>query len=60
MTVKELSEYLKLDKMTIYKMLKEETIPASRIGHQWSSSKIPVMSRLAIMGPSSFIVTHVI
>ena len=35
MTLKELSEYLKLDSMTIYKMLKEESIPASRIGHQW-------------------------
>lgn len=35
MTVKELSEYLRLDRMTIYKMLKEGTIPASRIGHQW-------------------------
>ena len=34
MTVKELSEYLRVDKMTIYKMLKEEKIPASRIGHQ--------------------------
>ena len=35
MTVRELSEYLKLDRMTIYKMLKERTVPASRIGHQW-------------------------
>ena len=35
MTVKELSDYLKVDRMTIYKMFKEETIPASRIGHQW-------------------------
>lgn len=35
MTVKELSEYLRLDRMTIYKMLKEASIPASRIGHQW-------------------------
>lgn len=35
MTVKELSDYLRLDRMTIYKMLKERTIPASRIGHQW-------------------------
>ncbi len=35
MTVNELSEYLKLDRMTIYKMLKEEKIPASRKGHQW-------------------------
>lgn len=35
MTVAELSEYLKLDRMTIYKMLREKRIPASRIGHQW-------------------------
>ena len=35
LTVKELSEYLKLDRMTIYKMLKEGNLPASRIGHQW-------------------------
>ncbi len=35
LTVKELSEYLKLDRMTIYKMLKKGEIPASRIGHQW-------------------------
>lgn len=35
MTVRELSDYLRLDRMTIYKMLKEGGIPASRIGHQW-------------------------
>ena len=35
MTVKELSDYLRLDRMTIYKMPKEGSIPASRIGHQW-------------------------
>ena len=35
MTVKELSDYLRLDRMTIYKMLKEGSLPASRIGHQW-------------------------
>ncbi len=35
MTVKELSDYLRLDRMTIYKMLKEGDIPAFRIGHQW-------------------------
>lgn len=35
MTVKELSDYLRLDRMTIYKMLKEHAIPAARIGHQW-------------------------
>ena len=35
MTVAELSKYLKLDKMTIYKMVKEKRMPASRIGYQW-------------------------
>jgi len=35
MTVRELAEYIKLDRMTIYKMLKEQSIPASKIGHQW-------------------------
>lgn len=35
MTVKELADYLRLDRMTIYKMLKLNELPASRIGHQW-------------------------
>ena len=35
MTVAELSQYLKLDKITIYKMVKEKRMPAVRIGHQW-------------------------
>ena len=35
MTVKQLTAYLQLDRMTIYKMLKEGFPPAMRIGHQW-------------------------
>ena len=35
MTTKELSEYLQLDPMTIYKLLKSGDIPANRVGHQW-------------------------
>lgn len=35
MTTKELSEYLQLDRMTIYKLLKAGDIPANRVGHQW-------------------------
>ena len=34
MTTKELSEYLQLDRMTIYKLLKAGDIPANRVGHQ--------------------------
>lgn len=35
MTVNELATYLKLDRMTIYKMLREKSIPGIRLGHQW-------------------------
>ena len=35
MTTKALSEYLQLDRMTIYKLLKSGDIPANRVGHQW-------------------------
>ena len=35
MTTKELAEYLQLDRMTIYKLLKSGDIPANRVGHQW-------------------------
>jgi len=35
LTTKELSEYLQLDRMTIYKLLKSGDIPANRVGHQW-------------------------
>ena len=35
MTTKELSQYLQLDRMTIYKLLKSGDIPANRVGHQW-------------------------
>ena len=35
MTTKDLSEYLQLDRMTIYKLLKSGDIPANRVGHQW-------------------------
>ena len=34
MTTKELAEYLQLDRMTIYKLLKSGDIPANRVGHQ--------------------------
>ncbi len=49
MTVNELSEYLKLDRMTIYKMLREGTIGASRIGHQWRFFKQDVDEWLRAM-----------
>lgn len=55
MTVKELSDYLRLDRMTIYKMLKEGVLPASRIGHQWRffRADIDKWIRSKRVGPST-------
>ena len=54
MTVRELSEYLKLDRMTIYKMLKEGNLPAARIGRQWRffRSDIDAWIRSQSTGPN--------
>lgn len=35
MTVEELGQYLRFTKKTIYKLLKQESIPALRIGNKW-------------------------
>ena len=35
MTVKEVAEYLKVHKRTIYRLLRQGDIPAAQIGHQW-------------------------
>ena len=42
MNVKELADYLRLDRMTIYKMLKLGELPASRIGHQWRFFRVDI------------------
>ena len=55
MTVQDLSDYLKIERMTIYKMLKEGTIPAMRIGHQWRffREEIDNWLRSNMVGPGS-------
>lgn len=39
MTVKELEQYLRFTKKTIYKLLREGTIPAVKIGSKWRFDK---------------------
>lgn len=39
MTVKELARYLKINEKTIYKLLKNGNIPASKIGGTWRFKK---------------------
>ena len=53
MNVKDLSDYLRLDRMTIYKMLKEGFPPAMRIGHQWRffPSDVDAWLRSKLVGP---------
>jgi excisionase family DNA binding protein len=38
LTVAELSEYLRVHKTTIYRMLKEQKLPGFRIGSDWRFS----------------------
>lgn len=39
MTARQLSEYLQLNEMTIYKLAREGKIPATRIGRSWRFRK---------------------
>lgn len=47
-TIEELSEYLKISKETIYKMLqkKDSSIPSFKIGNQWRFQKSKIDSWL--------------
>ena len=39
MTIGELAKYLRLHTSTVYRMVRLEQIPASKIGHQWRFRK---------------------
>lgn len=39
LTVDEISEYLRIPKSTIYKLVREGKIPAQKIGRHWRFSK---------------------
>ena len=39
MTVKQVSEYLQMNRMTIYKMARKGDIPALKIGSEWRFKK---------------------
>jgi excisionase family DNA binding protein len=44
MTIKEVADYLRLSKVTVYKMTREGKIPASKIGKQWRYNKTEIDS----------------
>jgi len=44
MTIKEVANYLRLSKVTVYKMTRQGMIPASKIGKQWRYSKSEIDS----------------
>ncbi len=35
LTIEEVSKYLKISRFTVYRMIKEKSIPATRLGGQW-------------------------
>ena len=42
LTLKELSDYLKIPESTIYKLVREGKIPAHKIGRQWRFRKLVI------------------
>jgi len=44
MTIKEAANYLRLSKVTVYKMTRQGKIPASKIGRQWRYNKAEIDS----------------
>ena len=42
LTLKELSDYLKIPESTIYKLVREGKIPAHKIGRQWRFRKVVI------------------
>lgn len=42
MTLEELAEYLRFNKRTIYRLLKEEGVPAIKIGNKWRFDKAAI------------------
>ncbi|MBA7678613.1 hypothetical protein ES703_86891 [subsurface metagenome] len=39
MTVEEVADYLRVTRKTIYRLLKQGSIPAAKVGHQWRFDK---------------------
>lgn len=46
LTLEELSEYLKLSKSTVYKLVGEDKIPGQKIGKRWRFSRAAIDSWL--------------
>lgn len=42
LTIDELSEYLKVSKSTLYKLVREGKIPAQKVGRHWRFRKIAI------------------
>jgi len=42
MTLKEVADYLRVTKKTIYRLLERRSIPATKVGHQWRFEKATI------------------
>ena len=47
MTLYEVAKYLKLHRMTVYKLVREGKIPALKVGGQWRFSRLRLEAWLA-------------
>jgi len=42
LTIEELSEYLRISKSTLYKLVREGKIPSQKVGRHWRFSKVAI------------------
>ncbi|MCL5421036.1 MAG: helix-turn-helix domain-containing protein [Nitrospirae bacterium] len=53
LTIEELSDYLKISKSTLYKLVREGKVPSQKIGRHWRFHKDAIESWLKNEAPTS-------
>ena len=53
MTVEEVAEFLKLSKITIYKLVKKEQLPGFRVGNSWRFRKDKILEIISKQMPGT-------
>jgi len=53
LTVKEVADYLRVDRVTVWRWCKQGTIPASQIGHHWRIDREDLLQVLKTTQPAN-------
>jgi len=53
LTVKEVADYLRVDRVTVWRWCKQGTIPASQIGHHWRIDREDLLQILKTTQPAN-------